>query len=125
MVPSRSGQGVKILNELKKAGISLLAFSGFPTRGGKSQIDLVATSMGPVLKVARKNGWRPSKVKRGFLVQGRDEPGAAGKVLAKLAEKNINVVAADAVAAGMGRYGMILWVNPKKYAAAARALNAK
>ncbi|UCG12895.1 MAG: hypothetical protein JSU72_20915 [Deltaproteobacteria bacterium] len=45
--------------------------------------------------------------------------------LTKLATKKINVTAADAVAAGKGRYGMILWVKPKDYAKAARALNAK
>jgi len=29
------------------------------------------------------------------------------------------------VAAGKGRYGMILWVNPKSYARAAKVLKAK
>ena len=33
--------------------------------------------------------------------------------------------AADAVAAGRGRYGMILWVKDKDYARAARALGAR
>jgi hypothetical protein len=35
------------------------------------------------------------------------------------------VVAADAVTAGKGRWGMILWVSPKNYARAARTLKAK
>ena len=125
LVPSRSGQAVKILGELKKSGINLLAFSGFPSRAGKSQIDLISNDMAPILRLARKNGWRPSKVKRAFLVQGTDEAGAVAKVLSRLSEKNINVTATDAVAAGKGRYGMILWVKPARYAAAARALNAK
>jgi len=37
----------------------------------------------------------------------------------------INVTAADAVSGGKGRYGMIIWVKPKDYARAARALGAK
>ena len=45
--------------------------------------------------------------------------------LEKLADEKINVTAADAVAAGKGRYGMILWVRPKDYARAARVLRAK
>ena len=123
-VPSRAGQAVKILKELKNAGINLLAFSGFPLKGGKSQVDLVSNDTASISRLARKNGWRISKVKRGFLAQGTDETGAVEKGLSRLADKNINIIAANAVAAGKGRYGMIFWVNPKKYAAAARALNA-
>jgi len=122
---SRAGQGTKVLNALRDAGVNLLAFSGFPLKGGKSQIDLVSDNIAGIQKVAKANGWRLSKTKKGFLVQGSDEIGAVQKVLNKLAENNINVIAVDAVAAGSGRYGMIMWVNPKKYNRAARALNAK
>lgn len=124
-VPSKSGQAVKILSELKGAGINLLAFSGFPASSGKAQIDLVAENMGGIQRLARKLGWRASKTKRAFLVTGKDETGSVAKVLTRLARQNINVTAADAVAAGRGRYGMILWVKPARYAAAARALNAR
>ena len=43
----------------------------------------------------------------------------------KLADERISVTAADAVAAGKGRYGMLLWVKPKDYARAARVLKAR
>ena len=124
-VLSRAGQGAKILETLKDAGVDLLAFTGFPTGGGKSQVDLVASKIADVQRVARKNKWQISKTKKGFLVQGTDEPGAVHKVLDRLARENINVVAADAVAAGKGRYGMIFWVNPKFYNRAAKILNAQ
>lgn len=124
-VPSRAGQGAKILGEIKNAGINLLAFSGFPVQGGKSQVDLVADDISAVRRVAAKNGWRLSKTKRAFLVQGTDEVGAVQKSLYKLATQGINVTAADAVAAGKGRYGMIFWVKPRDYARAARLINAK
>ena len=45
--------------------------------------------------------------------------------MSKLADKKINVTAADAVCAGKGRYGMILWVKPKDFTRAARTLRAK
>ena len=122
---SRAGQSIKVLNALRDAGVNLLAFSGFPIKGGKSQIDLVSDNIAGIQKVAKANDWRLSKTKKGFLVQGSDEMGAIQKVLNRLAEKNISVIAADAVAAGTGRYGMIMWVNPKNYNRAARALNAK
>lgn len=124
MVPNRPGQGAKILSELQAAGIDLQAYSGFPGKKG-AQLDLVTRDMSGLKRVARKNGWRLSKAKKGFLVQGTDRIGAAHRQLARLAGKKINVVAADAVAAGQGRYGMILWVRPKDYARAARALGAR
>ena len=124
-VSSRAGQGVKILGALKDAGVDLLAFTGFPVGGGKSQVDLVATKMNGIQRVANKNKWRISKTKKGFLVQGTDELGAVHKVLDRLARENINVVAADAVAAGKGRYGMLMWVKPKDFNRAARILNAQ
>ena len=124
-VLSRAGQGVKILGALKDAGVDLLAFTGFPTGGGKSQVDLVAVKMAGIQRVAKKNKWQISKTKKGFLVQGTDELGAAHRVLSRLAQENINIVAADAVAAGKGRYGMLMWVKPKDYNRAAKILNAQ
>ena len=124
-VPGRAGQGAKVLAALKDAGVNLLAFSGFPTKKGKAQLDLIADNMAPLKKAAKQYGWRLSKVKKGFIAQGDDEVGAAHRHIQKLADRKINVTAADAVAAGKDRYGMILWVKPKDYARAARALNAK
>jgi hypothetical protein len=125
VVPNRAGQGARMLDELERAGVDLLAYSGFPAGGGRSQLDLVLEDMGSLKRTAKKNGWRLSKVKKGFLVQGTDRVGAVNRQLRKLAEAGVNVTAADAVSAGQGRYGMILWVKPRDYARAARALGAR
>ena len=124
-VPARAGQGAAMLSKLREAGVDLLAFSGFPIGRGKSQLDLVTDDIAGVRRVARREGWRLSKTKKGFLVQGTDEVGACHRQLRKLAERKINVTAVDAVAAGRSRYAMILWVKPKDYARASRALRAK
>jgi hypothetical protein len=124
-VPNRAGHGATVLGELRKAGVNLLAFSAFPAKAGKSQLDLVAENMAAIRGVARKCGWRLSKVKRGFLVQGTDQVGAVHRHIQKLAERRINITAVDALAAGRGRYAMILWVKPKDYQRAARALGAR
>jgi hypothetical protein len=124
-VPSRAGRGAAVLEALRGAGIDLLAFTGFPDRGGKAQIDLVTDELARVRRVARQHGWRLSATKRGFLVQGNDRVGAVHSHLQKLADAKINVTAVDAVAAGGGRYGMILWVKPRDYARAAQALGAR
>ena len=124
-VPGRAGRGAKVLAGLKDEGVNLLAFSGFPAKGGKAQLDLIAQDLAAVRRVARKEGWRVSATKKGFLIQGSDKVGAVHRHLQKLADKRINVTASDAVAAGKGRYGMLLWVKPKDFARAARTLNAK
>ena len=124
-VPSRAGQAVKILGALKDAGVSLLAFSGFPIKGRKSQVDLVSHDIAGIRQVAKEQGWRLSKVKRGFHVTGADRVGAAHSILARLAKKNINVTAVDAITTAKKQYGMILWVKPNNYRRATVALNAK
>ncbi|NIM48800.1 MAG: hypothetical protein GTO22_06000 [Gemmatimonadales bacterium] len=124
-VPNRAGQGDKILGQLREGAVNLLAYSGFPIGGGKAQLDFVPEDMAAFRSVARKNGWRVSKVKKGFLITGPDRAGAAHRHISKLAAAKINITAADAVAAGKGRYGMILWVKPNQYGRAARALGAR
>ncbi len=124
-VPNRAGKGAEVLGALKAEGVNLLAYSGFPVKGGKAQLDMVASSVAPIRRVARKNGWRLSPAKKGFLIQGADRVGAVQRQIERLAERRINVTAADAVCAGKGQFGMMLWVKDKDYARAARALKAK
>jgi hypothetical protein len=124
-VPNRAGQGAKVLGELKSAKVNLLAYSGFPVTGGQAQLDLVSDDLNRVRRLAKGNAWKLSKVKKGFLIQGKDRPGAVHQHIGKLAEAGINVTAADAVCAGKGRYGMLLWVKPNDYTRAARTLKAK
>jgi hypothetical protein len=125
MVPNRAGKGAAVLARLREGGVDLLAYSGFPASGGNAQIDLVTEDIAGLRRVAKASGFRLSGVKKGFLVQGDDRIGAVHRHHAKLAEAGVSVVAADAVAAGKGRYGMILWVKGKDYARAARALGAR
>jgi hypothetical protein len=123
--PNRPGQAAQVLMALREAGVNLLAFSGFPQRLGRAQIDLVTDDLAGVKRIANREGWRLSRTKRAFLLQGTDRVGAALAPLAKLAAQKINVTAADAVTAGMGRFGMIFWVRPRHYARAAKVLGAR
>ncbi|NIR46038.1 MAG: hypothetical protein GWN99_16555 [Gemmatimonadetes bacterium] len=124
-VPNRAGQGANILGELREEGVGLLAYSGFPAGGGKAQLDMVPENMSALKRVARKNDWKLSKVKKGFLITGQNDLGAVHRHYEKLADAKINITAADAVSAGKNRYGMILWVKTKDYNKAARVLKAK
>jgi hypothetical protein len=124
-VPNRAGQGVRMLQALSESGVSLTALLGFPGKSGKAQLDLVADRMGPVRRIAARLGLRLSRNKRAFLIQGSDVPGAVHRHLKRLADTRVSVTAAAGVAAGRKRYGMIVWVKPRDYGRAARALGAR
>ena len=119
--PNKPGEAFRALSALKEAGVTLLAFSGFP-RGRRSQLDFIPADSAAFLKAARKAKLKLSAKKTGFLIQGEDRVGAVADVLATLAAAKINVTAVDAVCAGEGRYGAILWVKPPDRKRAAKAL---
>ena len=121
--PNKPGEGARVLEALREAGVNLLAFSGFP-QGRKAQIDFVPDDVAKFKAAARKAGLKISAAKKGFLIQGEDCPGVVAGIMSKLAAVHINVTAIDAVAAGEGRWGAILWVKPPDVAKAAKALGA-
>jgi hypothetical protein len=123
-VPNKPGEAARVLEALREGAVNLLVFLGFPQGRGKSQIDVVTDDIDALKAVARKHKWKLSRVKRALLVQGTDEMGAALEPLAKLAGAKLNVIATDAVAAGDGRYGMIIWVEARSYRRAAKLLEA-
>ena len=121
-VPDKSGEGARILEGLKKAGVNMLAFCGFPTTGGRSQLDVVPENAEAFRKATAGLGLKLSDRKQAFLVQGDDRVGACADVYGKLSAQGINVTASQATTAGSGRWGMILWVKPADFERAGRAL---
>lgn len=123
-VASKPGEAARILEALRDENLNLLAFSGFPLGRNKAQIDIVTDDIGGLKAAAKRRKWKLSRTKRAFLALGTDEVGAAIPPLAKLAGAKINVIAADAVAAGEGRFGMLFWVASRDYNRAAKLLEA-
>lgn len=121
MVPNKPGEGARHLSALAEAGINLLAFSGFP-EGRGAQLDFVPGDAAAFRQFAKAAKWKVKGPKRAFLVAGDDRVGAVADTLRKLADAKINVTAVDAVCAGSGRYGAILWVAPRDVKKAAKAL---
>lgn len=121
---NKPGEAGRILEALRDAGINLLAFSGFPQGRNKAQIDLVTDDLEGLKALAKRQKWKLSRPKRAFLVQGTDEVGAAIAPLARLGTAKINVIAADAVSAAEGRFGMIFWVEQRTFNRAATLINA-
>ncbi|SRR5258705_4789908 len=121
--PQKPGVGAALLNELRQAGVNLLAFSGFPSGRG-AQIDFVPEDAAAFRAAAKKAKWKLAGPKKAFLISGDDRPGVVGEMLQKLAGAKINVTAVDAACAGAGRYGAILWVAQRDVARAGKTLGA-
>jgi hypothetical protein len=120
-VSDKAGEAARVLTALR--GVSLLAFTGFPS-SRKAQLDFVPEDALAFTMAAKQAKLKVKVKKGGFLVQGDDRVGAVADVLQKLADAKVNVTAIDAVAAGMGRWGAILWVKPKDVAKANKVLGA-
>jgi hypothetical protein len=111
-----------VLGELRRAGVNLVAYSGFPAGRG-AQLDLVPTDGAALKALARQHKWKLTGPKRAFLIEGDDRVGACADVLSRLAAAKVNVTAMDALAGG-GRYSAILWVKARDVKKAAAVLGA-
>ena len=122
-VPDKPGEAFRVLQALVSAGINLLACSGHQV-GERAQIDVVPDDTAAFNATASKAGLAFKSAKTGFLIQGEDRAGALAQNLHKLAGVGINVIGIDAMSAGAGRWGAILWVKPEDVSRAAAALGA-
>lgn len=121
VTPDRPGEGARVLRALKEDRVSLAAFTGFP-RGKKTQMDFVPRNGAAFRKAMKRAGIQVSGKQSVFLIQGDDKVGALHRVLETLGGAGINVTAVDAVWAGKGRYGAILWVKAGDIRKASAAL---
>ncbi len=119
--PDKPGESARTLGVLRDAGVNLLAFSGFP-RGRRAQLDFVPADPAAFKAAAKQAKLKVKGPKMCFLAEGDDRPGAGADLTARLASAKINITALQAVAAGAGRYGAILWVKPRDVKKAAKAL---
>jgi hypothetical protein len=123
MAPDKPGEGARALQALKEAGVNLLAFTGFPV-GKRAQLDFVPEDPAAFRAAARAAKWKVTGPKVGFLIEGDDRTGVMADILGKLAAAKVNLVASDAVVAGSGRFGAILWVKPRDVNRTAKLLGA-
>lgn len=119
--PNKPGEAAKVLGALRNAGVNLIAFTGFPV-GRRAQMDFIPEDIAAFKAAAKKAGLKLSSKKTGFLVEGDDRIGAVAGIVEKLAAAKVNVTAMDAVCAGAGRYGALLWVRASDIRKAANAL---
>src|ERR1019366_6489345 len=122
VVSNKPGKGENVLSALKGAGVNFVGIWGYPVGKRKSRIDLVVEDTAGLKKAAKKLKIELGKKKTAFHITGEDHPGAVAEVLAKLAAKEINVFAVQALCAGNGRFGALLQVAPDDVKKATKAL---
>jgi hypothetical protein len=122
VVSNKPGKGENVLSALKEAGVNFVGIWGYPSGKRKSRIDLVAEDTKLLKKAAKQLKIELGKKHTAFHITGEDHPGAVAEVLAKLAAKEINVFAVQALCAGNGRFGALLQVAPADVKKATKAL---
>jgi hypothetical protein len=122
-LPNKTGEGARILNALKDAGVNLTGFLGYRKSARTAEIVIVVDEKTKALGgVAKKAGVELSKKHKGFFINGEDRPGAVAELLSKLAETGINAMSAHALCAGAGRYGVLITVDAADLRKAAKVL---
>jgi hypothetical protein len=120
-VPNRPGEAFRVLQALVSADINLLACNAHAV-GPKARINVVPDDVAKFRSAAAKAALVFDSTKSGFLIQGDDRPGALAEHLQRLAAARINVTGIDAVGAGQGRWGAIVWFDAADLGRAAGVL---
>ncbi len=120
-IPHKVGEGARVLAALRGAGIDLIAVWGYASGKGRAQLEMIPKDGAAFAAAAKAVKLR---VKKGtaFYVSGDDRPGAIADILARLAAAKVNVGALQAVSAGTGRYGGVVFIPGAAARKAARVL---
>ena len=123
-VPDAPAKAFGVLSLLVSSGINLLGCSGVQ-RGRRAQIEVIPEDTRRFKTAVKKAGLKFTPEKSGFLIQGKDRRGALAEHLSKLGAKGVNVTGIDALSAGEGRWGAIIWVDQDALRSASRVLGVK
>ncbi len=121
-VQDEPGAAYELLTQLADLGVNLLGLNAIPMGPDATQLTLFPHDTNALTHAALHAHLVLNGPHRAFLVQGDDEMGSLARVLARLAEDEVNVYASYAVADGNGHYGNIIYVRPEHHDLAAKAL---
>src|SRR5437899_9645196 len=87
-IPDKPGEGKRLLDVLRSAGVNLLALHAFPS-ARKAQVDFVPSDAAVFEAAAKGAKLKLSKPKTAFLVDGDDRVGALAGILARSEERRV------------------------------------
>jgi hypothetical protein len=109
-IANKAGEGARVLGIFRDAGVNLLAFWGYQRTVTKAELIFVPENSAAFATAAKQAKLKLGKKQTALFVQGEDRTGAAADLLAKLAAGKINVGAVQAVCAGAGRFGAVVFL---------------
>jgi hypothetical protein len=118
-VADKPGTLAGALAPLREAGGNLLAVHAFP-RSHRTQVDVVPEDPTLFKAIAKAHKLKIQGPKMCLLVDGDDRPGALADLTDRLRLAKINIISMTGLCAGQGRFGAILWVNPRDLKKAAK-----
>ncbi len=120
----RPGESYRLLSELAKGEVNLLAFNAVPTGPDRAQLALFPENIEQLAIVAERTGVSLEGPHPAILIHGDDRLGALAEVHRRLSDVKVNVFAGTAVTDGKGCYGYLLYVRPDDIEVAMSALQA-
>lgn len=121
-VHDRPGEAYRLLSQIARSGVSLMAFNAVPAGPDNTQLVLFPEDSEKLVRVAAKTGIILSGPHRAFLIQGDDELGALADIHRRLFDAKVNVYASSGVSDGRGGFGYVVYVRTEDVAKAAQAL---
>lgn len=118
-IADKPGTLADMLAPLRQEGVNLLAVHAFP-RNRRTQVDVVPEDPAAFKNVAKTHKLKLQGPKICLLVDGDDRPGVLADLTDRLGSAKINMTAVTGLAAGQGRFGVILWVKPRDVKKAAQ-----
>ena len=122
-VKDRPGEAYRLLSDLEKLNINLLAITAIPTGPDNTQLTIFPEDSLMLTSEAKKVGMKLDGPHRAILVQGDDELGALAEIHMKLYKANVNIYASNGIADGKGGYAYLLYIRPDQYDIATQALD--
>src|SRR5437899_11291555 len=87
-ISDKPGEGARLLETMRSAGVNLLAFHAFPS-ARKAQVDFVPADAVAFMAAAKDAKIKLSKPKTAFLIDGDDRVGALAGILARSEERRV------------------------------------
>jgi hypothetical protein len=122
-VRDEPGAAYRILSQLARLGVNLLAFTAVPTGPARAQLAIFPEDPQQLVTTARHAGLALDGPHRALLVQGDDELGALADVHRRLFDAGVDVYAATGVTDGRGAFGYLVYVREDQFEKAAGALD--